>query len=51
MWENQDPPKDPGPGLKLVRRVESGPAAASCPGDYGRGVLTINNIWDSGDQV
>jgi hypothetical protein len=22
MWENQDPPKDPGLGLKLVRRVE-----------------------------
>ena len=22
MWENQDAPKDPGPGLKLERRVE-----------------------------
>jgi hypothetical protein len=22
MWEKQDPPKDPGPGLKLDRRVE-----------------------------
>lgn len=23
MWENQDAPKDPGPGLKLERKVES----------------------------
>jgi len=22
MWEKQDPPKDPGPGLKLERRIE-----------------------------
>jgi hypothetical protein len=29
MWENQDAPKDPGPGLKLERRVEP----ASPPND------------------
>ena len=35
MWENQDEPKDPGPGLKLERRVETAPppkAAKSPPG-------------------
>jgi hypothetical protein len=35
MWENQDAPKDPGPGLKLDRRVEPAPppkAAKTPPG-------------------
>jgi hypothetical protein len=33
MWENQDVPKEPGPGLKLERRVEpaSPPKAAKLP--------------------
>jgi hypothetical protein len=33
MWENQDAPKDPGPGLKLERQVEpaSPPKAAKSP--------------------
>jgi len=35
MWESQDAPKDPGPGLKLERRVEPAPppkAAKTPPG-------------------